>query len=134
MVDPLEIRVGCPPSEVSRQFLQGMADRMAVSFHKYGKVADAYPVKVDAINSLMTRLRKYRDTGNTEWLMGRRELRNDRVHASGARTSALCAHGFSRHPPAARSRWGAIDTQRTPRSALIRARLRSCHTPSIRSG
>jgi hypothetical protein len=63
------IEIRCPDSEVSMQFLQGMADRMGVSFHKYGKVADAYPIHVDAIDSLMQRLRKYRETGNTEWLM-----------------------------------------------------------------
>lgn len=59
----------CPPTEISAEFLQGMADRMAVSFHKYGAVADAYPVKVDAIDSLRTRLANYRRDGNTEWLI-----------------------------------------------------------------
>lgn len=58
-----------PESEVSEQFLQGMVDRMAVSYHKYGKVADAYPHKVNAIASLKERLRKYEYDGNTEWLM-----------------------------------------------------------------
>jgi hypothetical protein len=46
-----------------------MYDRMAVSFCKYGKVADAYPAKVDAIESLKKRLDKYMETGNSEWLM-----------------------------------------------------------------
>ena len=58
-----------PSSEFSPEFVQGMADRMQVSFCKYGKVADAYPARVDAIGSLMQRLEKYMDTGNTEWLM-----------------------------------------------------------------
>jgi hypothetical protein len=57
------------PTEVSHQFMQGMADRMAVSYHKYGAVAEAYPVKVDAIESLKDRLFMYRRTGNTEWLI-----------------------------------------------------------------
>jgi len=63
-----EIRVGAP-SEVLRQFLQGMADRMTVSFHKYGPIEQAYPQDVDAIASLEKRLERYRETGNIEWLM-----------------------------------------------------------------
>lgn len=58
-----------PDSEVSREFLQGMADRMAVSYCKYGAVADAYPHKVSARESLQVRLDKYWRTGNTEFLM-----------------------------------------------------------------
>jgi adenylate kinase family enzyme len=46
-----------------------MADRMAVSWCKYGLVADAYPTRADAIASLHKRLEKYAETGNTEWLM-----------------------------------------------------------------
>lgn len=60
---------GMPPSERSVTFLQGMVARMGVSFHKYGKVRDAYPKKVDALASLKTRLAKYEEDGNTEWLM-----------------------------------------------------------------
>lgn len=60
---------GVPKSEVSKSFLQGMAARMGVSFYKYGKVKDAYPKKVDAIESLKVRLAKYEEDGNTEWLM-----------------------------------------------------------------
>lgn len=56
-------------SEYSLPFLQGMVDRMIVSFCKYGKVADAYPERVDALASLQTRLKRYEETGNTEWLM-----------------------------------------------------------------
>lgn len=56
-----------------------MANRMAVSYHKYGPVAEAYPEKVDAIESLKTRLKLYMEggevkgvkiePGNTEYLM-----------------------------------------------------------------
>lgn len=60
---------GEPDSEYSMSFLQGMVNRMIVSFHKYGKVKDAYPEKVDAIASLKVRLAKYEQDGNTEWLM-----------------------------------------------------------------
>jgi hypothetical protein len=67
----MEIKLanGVPSSEFSEKFAQGMADRMAVSFFKYGYVAEAYPKRVDAIASLKERLRKYEQTGNTEWLM-----------------------------------------------------------------
>lgn len=64
-----EIGVICPPSEVSRQFIQGMADRMTVSYHKYGKVSDAYPLNVNALDSLIQRLSKYKETSNTEFLI-----------------------------------------------------------------
>jgi hypothetical protein len=42
---------------------------MAMSFFKYGRVAEAYPAKVDAIKSLHQRLDRYAETGTTEWLM-----------------------------------------------------------------
>lgn len=58
-----------PDSEFSEKFVQYMKNRMAVSFHKYGPVADAYPHKVSALDSLRKRLDKYRETGNTEWLV-----------------------------------------------------------------
>lgn len=58
-----------PASEFSKRFLQGMLNRMGVSFYKYGKVREAYPHKVDAISSLEDRLARYKEDGNTEWLM-----------------------------------------------------------------
>jgi hypothetical protein len=68
-----------PDTEFSTTFAQGMADRMAVSFFKYGLVAEAYPKKVNAIESLKTRLDLYLnggevkgvkiEAGNTEYLM-----------------------------------------------------------------
>jgi hypothetical protein len=60
---------GVPETEFSLSFVQGMADRMGMSFRKYGAVADAYPHKVDAIASLKLRLDKYAETGNTEYLI-----------------------------------------------------------------
>jgi hypothetical protein len=60
---------GIPESEFSQQFAQGMADRVAVSFCKYGAIAEAYPSRVDAIASLKKRLERYEQDGNTEWLM-----------------------------------------------------------------
>jgi hypothetical protein len=83
----IKLAKGVPLTEVSRRFLQGMADRMGMSFFKYGPVADAYPEKVSALGklcdptadpdsitladmgSLGIRLRKFMLTGNGEWLM-----------------------------------------------------------------
>ena len=56
-------------TEFSESFVQGMRDRMVVSFYKYGAVADGFPHKVNAITSLTDRLRKYAETGNTEFLI-----------------------------------------------------------------
>jgi hypothetical protein len=55
--------------EVSEFFHDGMRSRMAVSFYKYGPVADGYPGKVDALKSLEQRIDKYLETGNAEFLM-----------------------------------------------------------------
>ena len=63
------IRVGVE-TEVDRGFLQGMANRMTVSYHKYGRVKDGYADgSVSAVKSLEQRLEKYLETGNTEYLM-----------------------------------------------------------------
>jgi hypothetical protein len=59
----------CPESEYSLQFIQGMIDRMRMSYFKYGAVRDAYPHKVNALESMQKRLDKYMDTGNLEWLI-----------------------------------------------------------------
>lgn len=56
-------------SQVSPKFLQGMLDRMFTSCYKYGRVEETFPHKTDAIGSLHMRLKKYEETGNTEWLM-----------------------------------------------------------------
>lgn len=56
-------------TEFCPEFVQGMADRMSVSYFKYGKVKDAVPFHVDALGSLKIRIDKYLETGNTEFLM-----------------------------------------------------------------
>lgn len=48
-----------PDSEFSVPFVQGMLDRMGMSFFKYGLVTEAYPHKVNAVRSLLLRLRAY---------------------------------------------------------------------------
>jgi hypothetical protein len=68
-----------PPTEFCEAFVQGMADRMAVSFFKYGPVAEAYPHKVSAMKTLLKKIRLYThggvikgkriQPGNTEYLM-----------------------------------------------------------------
>jgi hypothetical protein len=58
-----------PTTEYSPDFIQGMVDRMAMSFHKYGPLAIAYPERVNAVESLKRRLDKYAKDGNVEWLM-----------------------------------------------------------------
>lgn len=45
--------------ETSRRFHDLMDAAMMVSFHKYGAVADAYPERVNAIDSLHLRLKLY---------------------------------------------------------------------------
>ena|ERR1700741_3038962 len=63
---PVQLRAACPQTEYSKDFLQGMINRMAVSFHKYGYVAEA---DTDNIKSLEQRIDKYLETRNTEYLM-----------------------------------------------------------------
>lgn len=65
-MEPKSIKIG---HDCSLEFLQGMANRMEVSFHKYGAVWDAYPEKLSALESLKQRIHKYLETGNTEFLI-----------------------------------------------------------------
>jgi hypothetical protein len=71
--------VGAPPTEFSETFVQYMANRMAVSFFKYGPVSEAYPSRVDAIATLRMKIDLYLnggtvkgghvEPGNTEYLV-----------------------------------------------------------------
>ena len=58
-----------PPTEFSEKFAQGMADRMSLSYAKYGPVSEGFAKRVDAIATLKDKLAAYERTGNTEWLM-----------------------------------------------------------------
>lgn len=62
-----KVRLAAPETEASLTFLQGMLNRMAVSFHKYGSVADA--AGVDCLASAEQRLELYMATANTEYLI-----------------------------------------------------------------
>jgi hypothetical protein len=64
--EPVELRVPIP-SEISVEFIQGMVNRMTMSFFKYGAVAES--ATTDAPASCRQRLEKYAETGNTEYLM-----------------------------------------------------------------
>jgi hypothetical protein len=66
---PIKKSTAVPASEFSDRYVDLMYKAMCMSYFKYGKVADAYPEKVDAIASLEKRLQKYKETGNTEWLV-----------------------------------------------------------------
>jgi hypothetical protein len=61
-------RLAAPESEFCPEFVQGMANRMAVSFHKYGRVKRGAQT-MDTLGSLQLRLDTYLRTGNTEYLM-----------------------------------------------------------------
>jgi len=56
-------------TEFSEKFVEYMKNRMEVSFYKYGPLKEAYPFKVDAIKSALTRIEKYKETGNGEFLV-----------------------------------------------------------------
>ena len=69
LLGEVALRAPVPPSEVSAVFLQGMINRMAVSYFKYGPVASAYPEHVNALKSAIDRIEKYVATKNTEFLV-----------------------------------------------------------------
>lgn len=91
-------------TEFSEVFVQGMKDRMVMSFYKYGYVRDALPHKVDAIASLTDRLRKYAETGNTEFLMDAANL-------------AMMEYMYPRHPKA---HFRATDSDESPGRRLLK--------------
>jgi len=55
-----------PEDEFSVQFLQGILDRRAFGYHKYGSAKGG---QSDYTSSIPLRLAKYLEDGNTEWLM-----------------------------------------------------------------
>jgi hypothetical protein len=66
MQKKLKIPTSVPESEMNTEFLQGMIDRRAVGYHKYGS---AFNKKSDYLRDIGLRVSKYINTGNTEWLM-----------------------------------------------------------------
>jgi hypothetical protein len=57
---------GVPATQFSEDFAQSMANSMGVSFFKYGDLYDAYPQKVNALDSLLTRLKLYKEGGEVK--------------------------------------------------------------------
>ncbi len=90
-----------PETEVSETFLQGMAARMAMSWFKYGNVADAYPSKVNAIESLFLRLVRYMGVDRfreaAESVLSKMELAENEPHrrASGNTEYLIDAGNFA---------------------------------------
>jgi hypothetical protein len=60
---------GVPETEFDPNFAVKMIAAMMVSYHKYGRVADAYPLKFDAASDIRARMSKYRQTGNKHYLV-----------------------------------------------------------------
>lgn len=60
---------GVPATEFDPEFVVRMMSAMMVSFHKYGRVADAYPLKFSAADDVRARMSKYRQTGNKHFLV-----------------------------------------------------------------
>lgn len=56
-------------SEQTTRFLQGMMDRLSVSYHKYGSISGAFPHRRRGVDNVQLRIDKYLETGNTEWLL-----------------------------------------------------------------
>lgn len=63
------LRGGEPMDHYSLTFLQGMVNRMLTSYHKYGHSRTAVERGVDPLESSKQRVEKYKETGNTEYLM-----------------------------------------------------------------
>lgn len=59
---------GVPVDQFSLDFVQKMANRMVQGYAKYGPI-ERVRRDVDRIKSLQQRLDKYRETGNSEWLV-----------------------------------------------------------------
>ena len=58
----------CPPSQYRLAFLQGMIDRLTFGFCRYGHIAESAKT-CDIVKTLRDRVKKYEDTGNTEFLI-----------------------------------------------------------------
>lgn len=58
-----------PQDQINVQFIQGMLDRMAFGYHNYGHIKNQFPDKHDALGNLALRVKTYKKTKNTEFLM-----------------------------------------------------------------
>lgn len=55
-----------PQNQIEESFIAGMMNRMATSYFKYGS---ARTTKSDGMKNARERMKMYRTTGNTEWLI-----------------------------------------------------------------
>jgi hypothetical protein len=62
-------RAGVPRTEFDPTFVTRMVQAMMISYHKYGRVADAYPLKFNATSDIRARSSKYRETGNKHFMV-----------------------------------------------------------------
>lgn len=65
----LVLKAGNPRTQYSKEFLQGMIDRMLMSYPKYGHIKDSVERGMDPLAEARRRISKYRADGNTEWLI-----------------------------------------------------------------
>ena len=63
------LSAGVPLTEFDPDFVVKMVSAMMVSYHKYGKVAQAYPLKFSATDDVRARMGKYRTSGNKHYLV-----------------------------------------------------------------
>jgi len=68
-IEQMMVRAEVPKTEFYPAFVSDMVRFMMVSYHKYGKVAEAYPEKYDALSDVRTRIGKYRETGDFNFLV-----------------------------------------------------------------
>jgi hypothetical protein len=60
---------GVPISEFDPEFVIKMMSAMMVSYHKYGKLDKAYPLKFNAVDDIRARLKKFIETRNKHYLV-----------------------------------------------------------------
>lgn len=63
MIEEILSKDWCP------DFIKKMQNRIIVSHYKYGWMKDTYPQLAQAAKEIEPRLKKYYETGNTEWLI-----------------------------------------------------------------
>lgn len=100
---------GVPTTEFDPSFCVKMVRAMMISFHKYGRVALAYPDKFDATSDVRTRMSKYRETGNKWYLVDA---------ANFAMIEAM-------HPRHAEAHWGRNDADNSPGRNRVEGRVLS---------
>lgn len=73
-IETISIRLTSPDTmgehaEKVKFILQGMMNRMGVSYHKYGSIHETFPQHRRGIDNAPQRIAKYLETGNVEWLL-----------------------------------------------------------------